>query len=128
MVAAKPGQRILNSADPDAPSGLEIARTIARRLDHAGRRCCSTTMPTRRSAGIPGTRAPIVLDMTAATELGYMPVGDYATTVAEEVEWLVEVAGSGDVAEIVPGFDQAYFTPMLDYVAEDRYLAAASSR
>ena len=33
-VADKPGTRILNSADPDAPNGLEIARTIARRLDH----------------------------------------------------------------------------------------------
>ena len=34
-MAAKPGQRILNSADPDAPSGLEIARIIARRIARA---------------------------------------------------------------------------------------------
>ena len=34
VVAARPGQRILNSADPDAPSALEIARDVARRLDH----------------------------------------------------------------------------------------------
>ena len=34
VAAAMPGQRILNSADPDAPSALEISRTIARLLGH----------------------------------------------------------------------------------------------
>lgn len=34
LVAAKPGRRILNVADPDAPSALEISRTIARHLGH----------------------------------------------------------------------------------------------
>ena len=34
VVAAKPSRRVLNSADPDAPSALEISRTIARQLDH----------------------------------------------------------------------------------------------
>ena len=38
------------------------------------------------------SRHPIVLDMTAAIDLGYTPVGDYATTVANEVEWLVSAA------------------------------------
>ena len=33
-VAAVPGRRILNSADPDAPSGLEIARAIAAVLEY----------------------------------------------------------------------------------------------
>ena len=31
---ATPWARILNCADPDAPNGLEISRTIARHLDH----------------------------------------------------------------------------------------------
>ena len=35
VVAAQPGRRILNSADPDAPSALEISRAVARLLDHA---------------------------------------------------------------------------------------------
>src|SRR5205823_3750901 len=34
VAAAKPGARILNCADPDAPNGLEISRTIARHLGH----------------------------------------------------------------------------------------------
>ncbi|MDT7683741.1 MAG: hypothetical protein QOG57_4051, partial [Pseudonocardiales bacterium] len=32
--AAKPGRRILNCADPDAPSALEISRVVARHLGH----------------------------------------------------------------------------------------------
>ena len=55
-VAATPGQRILNSADPDAPSALEISRTIAGSSTTSGTRSCSTPKPTRRSADIPGTR------------------------------------------------------------------------
>jgi hypothetical protein len=67
---------------------------------------------------------PIVLDMTAATDLGYAPVGDYATTVADEVGWLVSAARGGAGAEILPGPDDPFFGPMLDYAAEDRRLAA----
>ena len=66
---------------------------------------------------------PIVLDMTAAAELGYTPAGDYATTVADEVDWLVSTA-RGDL----PQLDDDYFGPMLDYAAEDRFLAATSNR
>lgn len=121
-VGAKPGQRILNSADPDAPSALEISRTIARQLDH-------TWEEVLLDDGSLGqhpwdARHPIVLDMTAAIELGYTPVGDYATTVAEEVEWLVSAAHGGEGAELLPGSDDDFLGPMLDYSAEDRYLAA----
>jgi hypothetical protein len=58
---------------------------------------------------------PIVLDMTAAAELGYVPAGDYAATVAEEVGWLVEAGPPGD---------EEFFAPYFDYAAEDRYLAS----
>ncbi len=64
--------------------------------------------------------------MTAAIDLGYAPVGDYATTVADGVEWLVSAAPGGDGAENLPGLDDAFFGPMLDYVAEDRHLATHS--
>ena len=33
--ALQPGWRILNSADPDAPSGMEIARAVASHLNHS---------------------------------------------------------------------------------------------
>ena len=53
--------------------------------------------------------------MTAAVELGYEPAGDYATTVADEVQWLVCEG---------PPIDDEFFAPYLDYESEDRYLAA----
>jgi nucleoside-diphosphate-sugar epimerase len=123
-VAATPGRRILNSADPDAPSALEIARTIARQLDHVWEEVLLDDDADETLGRHPwDTAHPIVLDMTAAGELGYAPVGDYATTVADEVEWLVSAA-RGDRAAHLPGLDDPLFGPMLDYAAEDRYLAA----
>jgi len=119
-VAATPGRRILNSADPDAPSGLEISRTIARQLAHVWDEILLDGEAAETLGRHPwDVPHPIVLDMSAAAELGYAPVGDYATTVAEEVEWLVSAARDGRLTEL----DDEFFAPMLDYAAEDRYLA-----
>ena len=90
VAAAKPGRRILNCADPDTPNGLEISRMVARHLGHDWDEVLVDD-------GSPGghpwdMRPPIVLDMAAAAELGYVPAGDYAATVAEEIDWLVESA------------------------------------
>jgi nucleoside-diphosphate-sugar epimerase len=125
VVASKPGRRILNSADPDAPSALEISRTIARQLDHVWDEVLLDDGADETLGRHPwDVPHPIVLDMTAAIELGYTPVGDYATTVADEVEWLVAAARGGDGAASLPRPDDEFFGPMLDYAAEDRYLAA----
>ncbi len=59
---------------------------------------------------------PIRLDTAAARQLGYRPAGDYATTVTTELDWLTSTP-------LPPGFDHEYFAPMLDYAAEDAYLA-----
>ena len=121
VVAAKPGRRVLNSADPDAPSALEISRTIARQLNHHWEEVLLGDDDDQALGRHPWDAPyPIVLDMTAAGELGYTPVGDYAATVADEVEWLVSAARGGEI----PGLDDDYFGPLLDYAAEDRYLAA----
>jgi hypothetical protein len=34
LVAARPGARVLNCADPDSPTVLEMSRIIARHLEH----------------------------------------------------------------------------------------------
>ncbi len=66
VVAANPGRRILNSADPDAPSGLEIARTIARRLGHAWEEVLLDDDADEALGWHPwDKRPPMVLDMTA---------------------------------------------------------------
>ncbi len=56
-----------------------------------------------------------MLDMRAAEELGYVPAGDYAATVASEIDWLVNER---------PPIDEEFCERYLDYAAEDRYLAA----
>ena len=125
VVAAAPGQRILNSADPDAPSALEISRTIAQQLDHVWDEVLLDDDADETLGRHPWDALhPIVLDLTAATELGYTPAGDYTSTVVEEVDWLVSAARGGEDAGILPGTDDLYFEPMFDYAAEDRYLAA----
>jgi nucleoside-diphosphate-sugar epimerase len=124
VVAGRPGARILNSADPDAPSGLEISRTIASQLGHSW---AEVLLDGADAAG--GTLGahpwdaayPIVLDLSAALDLGYTPAGDYAATVADEVQWLVDAA-LADRPDA--SFDAEYFAPLLDYAAEDRYLAS----
>lgn len=124
-VAAKPGRRILNSADPGAPNGLEISRTIACQLDHIWDEVLLDDGVDEKLGQHPwNTPHPIVLDISAALGLGYTPAGDYATTVADEVEWLVSAVNGGEDADRVPRPDDPFFAPSFDYAAEDRYLAA----
>lgn len=125
VAAAMPGQRILNIADPDAPSALEISRTIARRLGHVWDEVLLGDQADESLGRHPWDRPrPIVLDMSAANDLGYTPAGDYATTVADEVEWLMAAAHGGEGAEILPAREDDFFAPMFDYALEDRYLRA----
>jgi nucleoside-diphosphate-sugar epimerase len=124
-VAQQPGARILNSADPDAPSALEISRTIARQL---GRSWEEVLLDESAAPGLGRTPwdapHPVVLDTTASLELGYKPVGDYAATVAEEVDWLFDAFRAGDPEGVLPAEDDPFFAKYLDYAAEDAYLAS----
>ncbi len=117
--ARHPGARVLNSADPDAPNGVEIARTIAARFDLEWEETLLDGPP----VGNVGRHAwdrypPVVLDTAAALQLGYSPAGDYATTVAAEVDWLVEAAATG-----LDPADDPFFAGLLDYAAEDTFVA-----
>jgi nucleoside-diphosphate-sugar epimerase len=123
VVAGTPGRRILNSADPDAPTALEISRTIAQQLNHVWDEVLLDEPEGPIGRHPWDAPHPIILDMAAATALGYTPAGDYATTVADEVRWLVSAA-RGDGTESLSGLDQTFFSPMFDYPAEDRYLAS----
>jgi len=132
VVAAKPGWRILNGADPDAPSALEMSRTIARLLGHEWEEVLLDEPV--GSVGRHPWQAPlpVVLDTSAAVSLGYFAAGDYAATVAAEVDWLVRSAsgsaGSADSAgsAILASLDGDYFRPMLDCAAEDRFYARSA--
>jgi nucleoside-diphosphate-sugar epimerase len=109
--AQRPGTRVLNSADPDAPSGREIARTIAALAGHEWEEVLIDGPPAGRVGSHPWDRwPPIVLDTSAASALGYAAVGDYATSVRETVDWLLRT-------ENAPTVDDAWF----DYAAEDAF-------
>lgn len=113
VAAARPEARILNCADPDTPNGLEISRIIARLIGHEWEEVLVDGDEIGRHPW--DVLPPVALDMTAATELGYVPAGDYASTVAEDVGWLV---GNGQPP------DAEFFSASFDYPAEDAYLAA----
>jgi nucleoside-diphosphate-sugar epimerase len=125
VVARRPAARILNVADPDAPSGLEISRTISGHLGHVWEEILLDADADTSLGRHPwDARPPIVLDTAAALALGYTPVGSYAETVVEEIDWLVAASGGLAGADRVPGDDEPFFAPLLDYAAEDRFLAA----
>ena len=139
-VADKPGRRILNSADPDAPSGLEIARTIADLLGHTWEEILlddpaapADSASTANTADpVLGrhpwdTKFPIVLDMAAALDLGYVPAGDFPTTVAAEIKWLTSAAAGHAGDRALAWLSDPYFDSFLDYAGEDRYLAERAS-
>ncbi|HTJ69721.1 MAG TPA: NAD-dependent epimerase/dehydratase family protein [Actinospica sp.] len=127
-VAQQPGARILNSADPDAPSAREIAKTIARQLGHSWDEVLLDDAADPDLGRTPWDAPhPVVLDTTASLELGYKPVGDYAATVADEVDWLFDVFRAGDPDGILPAPDDPYFARFLDYAAEDAYLLSGDA-
>jgi len=118
-VAAVPGTRVLNSADPDAPNAQGIARTIAEYLGHEWD---EVLLDGSAPAGLGGHpwdfRPPLVLSTAASLELGYEPVGCYAETVPYQIDWLVSAAAS----KAVPGQGDPFFNHYLNYELEEGYL------
>jgi nucleoside-diphosphate-sugar epimerase len=122
LVAHQPGRRILNIADPDAPTVREIAQTVAAHLNHDWEEVLLEDDADPALGTTPwDSRGLIVLDTTAAVRLGYVPVGDYATTVADEIDWLASTALR--VGTFARNLDP-FFARYVDYQAEDRYLTA----
>lgn len=132
VVAADPGRRILNCADPDVPTAREIARTIATHLGHTWDEVLLDDADPEWLGRHPwDTRPPFILDPTAAADLGYVPVGDYAATVVEELDWLVAGAtgvGERGGARLPAGLDEEFFAASFDYAAEDVFRAGCAAR
>ncbi len=128
-VASQPGARVLNAADPDAPSPLELARAVAAA---AGHRFDEVLLDDGVGEGLGdhpwNVPMPIVLDMRGATALGYRPVGTYAATVRDEVDWLVEMAARRGLDGVIAPDERPYFERFFDYAREDAYLAAGAGR
>lgn len=125
VVSRHPGKRILNSADPDAPSALDISRTISAQLGHAFHEYLLGPDDDPMLGRHPWMAAhPIILDTGAATALGYRPVGSYGETVVEAVEWMVRRARFDPrTGATLPGLDEDWFDGLFDYDREDAFLS-----
>jgi nucleoside-diphosphate-sugar epimerase len=123
VVADRPGRRILNAADPDTPDGRAIARTIAGLTGHTWREVLlDDDAPPALGRHPWHFVPPVALDMTAASELGYRPVGDYAATVALEVAWLLDRARQAPDRQ-PPGVDEDDAARWFNYADEDAWQA-----
>lgn len=124
VVAEHPGKRVLNSADPDAPSVLDISRTIAAHLDHDFDEYLLGPDADPLLGLHPWmTTQPIILDTSAAAALGYRPAGSYADTVVKAVDWMTRLAlVDANNGAVLPGFDNDWFDGMFDYDRENRHI------
>ena len=113
-----PGRRVLNIADPAAPTVADIATHIARHLDYSGRIVEVEERTEQPSVGRTpwSVPRPFVLDCRAALDLGYSPVSTYAEAVKPACDWLVHRACDQDSKE--PVLADASWDPF-DYAAED---------
>jgi nucleoside-diphosphate-sugar epimerase len=80
-IASVPEARVLNSADPGVVIAGKLSGAIAATLGWSG----SIEFDSTDVAGV-----PMVLDTSAALELGYEAVGDTSVLISEEVLWLAE--------------------------------------
>lgn len=126
LAAARPGSRVLNACDHEAPPVLEIAGAIDALMGAETETVLVDGPPPVPSVGDSpwSVPAPVVCDMSAAErELGYRPVVRYAETLPETVEWIERRLNGRDWREAYPQMFQAY-GDLFDYAAEDAWLDA----
>jgi nucleoside-diphosphate-sugar epimerase len=128
LSAQRPGTRVVNCGDPEPPTVLEIGRAVAALLDVEW---TEVLLPGAELGSVGehpwNTPHPFVVDMTAAEiELGYRPVVTYPRAVERTVAWLVDATRGRPWEEALPALVE-HLSPMLDYAAEDRFLASLGS-
>lgn len=130
LAGRRPGSRVLNAADPEAPTVARIAEAFDEVL---GWECETVSLPGPPPEQEPtvgrtpwSLPRPVVLDTAAAErELGYRAAVDYERSLPRTVEWLAARLRGGDWREQFPAMAQAYdpLGDLFDYAAEDRWLA-----
>ena len=115
LCAASPGTRVLNVADADSPSVVEIGRTIAGLYGASPAFALLDGPPRKGVGGTPwSVSRPIIADLSRALSLGLKP-----TTYAQEVETACRSAEARAAAGLP---FMGYLDQMFDYAAEDRLL------
>jgi nucleoside-diphosphate-sugar epimerase len=130
LCAERPGTRVLNCGDPEPPTVLEIARTIASHFEHEWTEVLLPGPPAQPgSVGATpwSTPRPLVVDTLAAEiDLAYRPVTRYEKAVRPMCDWLVGVTRDRDWHEVFPERGVAYLDEKFDYAAEDAFLETLS--
>jgi nucleoside-diphosphate-sugar epimerase len=124
LAAARPGDRVLNGADAEAPTVAEIGAAIDRVMGVQSRLVTVAGPPPEGGIGeTPWSGAhPVVYDMSAAErELGYRPVTGYEESLPATVEWLAGQLKGRNWTEAFA--KMAARGDMFDYAAEDAWLA-----
>lgn len=127
LAALRPGARVLNGADPQAPTVAEISTAID---EAVGVRSELVLIEGPAPVGNTpwGVDRPVVYDMSAAErELGYRPVTGYAESLPATVEWLTAQLHGRDWREAFPTLARTYdpHGDLFDYAAEDAWLSRA---
>lgn len=122
VALATPGTRVLNAADPQASSVIEIGRTIAGFYGAAPEFVLMDGGPKDAVGATPwSVRRPMIADMSRAEALGYRPVATYAQAAAAACRSAEAMAAAG--VAFVP-----YLQAMFDYAAEDAFLGGGRPR
>ncbi|WP_405932965.1 NAD-dependent epimerase/dehydratase family protein [Streptomyces sp. NBC_00827] len=125
LAAVRPGPRVLNACDPEAPTVAEICAAIDAVMGVETESVLVDGPPPAPTVGdTPWTvPAPMVCDMSAAErELGYRPVVEYAESLPETVASIERQLAGRDWREAYPKMFQAY-GDLFDYAAEDAWSA-----
>lgn len=126
LSARRPGSRVLNAADPEAPTVAGIGAAIDAVTGRRSETVLIEGPPPSPSVGeTPWSGAhPVVYDMTAAErELGYRPVTGYVESLPATVEWLASRLHGREWTEAFPRMAANYGRDTLfNYADEDAWL------
>ncbi|MGP4006793.1 NAD-dependent epimerase/dehydratase family protein [Streptomyces sp. 4N124] len=126
LAASRPGTRVLNAVDPDAPTVAEIAGAIDAVMGVETESVLVDGPPPAPTVGDTpwSVPAPVICSMSAAErELSYRPVARYAQTLPDTVAWIERQLAGRDWREAYPRMFPAY-GDLFDYAAEDAWLEA----
>ncbi|MBB5926123.1 NAD-dependent epimerase/dehydratase family protein [Streptomyces echinatus] len=125
LAAARPGSRVLNACDGQAPTAAGIGAAVDSVMGARTRTAYLDGPPAGSVGRTPwSVPLPVVFDMSAAErELGYRPVESYAEGLPATVEWLTGELRGRDWRTRFPLLAQAY-PDLCDYAAEDAWHTA----
>ncbi|MFD7900176.1 NAD-dependent epimerase/dehydratase family protein [Streptomyces sp. NPDC059743] len=124
LAALRPGSRVLNAGDPQAPTVAEIGAAIDTVLDRKTETVLLDGPPEGTVGDHPwAVEHPVVYDMAAAErELDYRPVTGYVESLPETVDWLTGQLRGREWTDAFPTMAASYGTGLFDYAAEDAWL------